>query len=69
MRSLVGTLADGMLGGAILIPPCRPIPPTNVRVVRGPRKKYNYQKNQLLVNEKKEMYPPMKLKEPGKHYN
>ena len=40
MRSLAGLLADGVLVDAILIPPCPPIPPTNIRKVRGPRKKY-----------------------------
>ena len=40
MRSLAGSLADGMLADAILIPPCLPISPTNIRMVRGPRKKY-----------------------------
>ena len=44
MRSLAaladGMLADGMLAEAILIPPCPLIPPTNIKKVRGPRKKY-----------------------------
>ena len=38
MRSLAGSLADGVLDDAILIPPCPPIPPANIRMVRGPRK-------------------------------
>ena len=38
MRSLAGSLADGVLGDAILIPPLPPIPPTNIRMVRGPQK-------------------------------
>ena len=29
MRSLAGSLADYVLGDAILIPPCPPLPPTN----------------------------------------
>ena len=40
MSSLAGSLADGVLAGAILIPPRPPIPPTNIRMVRGPPKKY-----------------------------
>ena len=32
MRSLAGSLADGVLADAILIPPCPPIPPTNIRI-------------------------------------
>ena len=40
MRLLSGSLADGVLADAILIPPCPPIPPTNLKNVRGPRKKY-----------------------------
>ena len=40
MRTLAGSLADGVLADAILIPPRPPIPPTNIRMVRGPRKKY-----------------------------
>ena len=35
MRSLAGSLAYGMLDVAILIPPRPPIPPTNIRKVRG----------------------------------
>ena len=38
MRSLAGSLADSVLADAILIPPSPPIPPTNIRKVRGPRK-------------------------------
>ena len=54
MRLLAGSLADGVLADAILIPPHPPIPPTNIRMVRGPRKKYatSNRKNCLLVNEK-----------------
>ena len=37
MRSWVGSLADGVLADAILIPPCPPILPTNIRRVRGCR--------------------------------
>ena len=40
MRSLAGSLADGVLADAILIPPCPPLTPTNIRLVRGLRKKY-----------------------------
>ena len=40
MRSLAGSLADGVLAYAILIPSCSPILPTNTRMVRGPRKQY-----------------------------
>ena len=40
MRSLAGSLADGVLADTILIPPRPPIPPTNIRKVKGPRKKY-----------------------------
>ena len=39
MKSLAGSLADGVLAGAILIPHCPPILPTNISMVRG-RKKY-----------------------------
>ena len=38
MRFLAGLLTDGMLADASLIPPCPPIPPTNIRIVRGRRK-------------------------------
>ena len=37
---LAGSLADGVLADAILIPLHPPIPPTNTRKVRGLRKKY-----------------------------
>ena len=37
-RSLAGSLADGLLSDAILIPPRPLIPPTNIRKVRGPQK-------------------------------
>ena len=40
MRSLAGSLADGVLADAILIPPRPPIPPTNIRKVRGCQKNY-----------------------------
>ena len=40
MRSLAGSLADGMLADGILILPRPPVPPTNIRKVRGPQKKY-----------------------------
>ena len=46
MRSLAGSLADGLLADAISIPPSPPIPPTNIRKVRGP------QKVQKLVTQK-----------------
>ena len=38
MRSLVGSLADGVLADAILIPPCPPIPPINISKGRGHQK-------------------------------
>ena len=38
MRFLAGSLADGVLADAILIPPCPPIPPTNIRKVRAHQK-------------------------------
>ena len=38
MMSLAGSLADGVLADAIFIPPCPPIPPTNIRMVRGLQK-------------------------------
>ena len=39
MRSLAGSLVDGVLADSILLPPGPPIPPTNIRKVRGLRKK------------------------------
>ena len=54
MRSLAGSLADGVLGDAIIIPPRPPIPPTNIRMVRGPQKvRQLVTENLLLANEKK----------------
>ena len=41
MRSLAGSLADGVLADAILVPPRPLIPPTNIRKVRGLWKLYN----------------------------
>ena len=38
MRSLAGLITDGVLDDASLIPPRPPIPPTNIRMVRGRRK-------------------------------
>ena len=43
MRSLTGSLADGVLADAFLIPPHSPILPTNIRKVKGHRKKYRNQ--------------------------
>ena len=40
MRSLAGSLADGVLADTILVPPCPPILPTIIRMVRDHRKKY-----------------------------
>ena len=40
MRSLTGSLVDGVLADAILIPFRSPILPTNIRKVRGPQKTY-----------------------------
>ena len=37
MRSLAGSLADGVLADAILISPHPPIPPTNIGMVRDPQ--------------------------------
>ena len=44
MRSLAGSLADGVLADAILILPCPPIPHTNIMKVKGSSKKYGNQK-------------------------
>ena len=41
MRSVASLLADGMLADAILIPLRPLILSTNIRMVRGPRKKYS----------------------------
>ena len=38
MRSLADSLADGVLADAVLIPSHPPMPPTNIRKVRGPQK-------------------------------
>ena len=38
IRSLAGSLDGGVLADAILIPPHPPIPPANIRMVRGPQK-------------------------------
>ena len=40
MRSLAGLLANGVLADDILIPSHPQISPTNIRKVRGPRKRY-----------------------------
>ena len=40
MTSLAYSLADGVLADAILIFPRPQLLPTNIRKVRGPRKKY-----------------------------
>ena len=40
MRSLACSLADGVLADAIIISPCPPLLPTNIRKGRGRRKKY-----------------------------
>ena len=53
MRSLAGSLADGVLADAILNPPCPPILPTNIRKVRGPKKNIWKLVTQLIVNEKR----------------
>ena len=39
MRSLAGSLADGVVADTISIPPCQPIPFTNIRKGRGRREK------------------------------
>ena len=51
MRSLAGSLSDGVLTDAIT--PSLLLPPTNIRIVRSPRKKYGKPKYHLLVNEKR----------------
>ena len=54
MRSLAGSLADGVLADAILIPPRPPILPTNLRregVVEKSTETSN--RKPLLVNEKR----------------
>ena len=38
MRSLAGSLTDGVLADTILIPPHPPMLPTNIRIVRDPQK-------------------------------
>ena len=38
MKSFGGSLANGVLTDAILIPPRLPVPPTNIRKVRGLRR-------------------------------
>ena len=49
MRSLAGSLADGVLADAVIIPPCTLIPPTNTRKVIDCRKKYgNHEKKEML---------------------
>ena len=40
MRSLTGSLADGVLADAFIIAPRPPILPSNIRMLRGTRKKY-----------------------------
>ena len=40
MRSLAGSLTHGVLADAIVITPRPPIRPTNIKMVRGPRKMY-----------------------------
>ena len=40
MRSLAGSLADGVIADTILILPHPPILPTNIRKVKGSRKRY-----------------------------
>ena len=48
MRSLAGSLADGVLAHTILIPPLPPIPPTNIKKVRGPPKRTETSNNAVL---------------------
>ena len=54
MRTLAGSLVDGVLADAILIPPRQLIPPTNIRKLRVLRKstETSTKKKHLLVNEK-----------------
>ena len=40
MKSLAGSLTDGVLTDTTLIPPCPPIPPTNNKDGKGSLKKY-----------------------------
>ena len=67
MRYLAGSLADGVLADAILIPPCPPIPPSNIRKVRAPRKKSTETSNTktiyFLVNEKRKCRDTLKSTE------
>ena len=42
MKTLAGSLADGVPADARLIPPHTPIPPITIMKVRGPRKKYEH---------------------------
>ena len=54
MTSLAGSLADGVLADAILVPPHPPIPPTNLRkygVFENGTETSN--KNDLLVNKQR----------------
>ena len=55
MRSLAGSLADGVLADAILILPHQPISPTNIKKVRGRRNgtETSNTKTILLLNEKR----------------
>ena len=48
----MGSLADCVLADAILIPPRPPIPPTNLKKVRGPQKKVRKQITQKLFTSK-----------------
>ena len=55
MRSLAGSLADGVLADTILLPPCPPKLPTNIRKARGSSKKVQKllpQKHDLLFQSK-----------------
>ena len=52
MRSLAGSLADGVLADVILIPSFPPIMATNIRKVRGRRKKVLKLVTQNLFNSK-----------------
>ena len=54
MRSLACSLAYGVLADTILFPPRPPLPPTNIRMVRGPQKvRKLVTEKYLLLNDKR----------------
>ena len=50
MRPLTGSLTDGVLADTILIPPRPLILPSNIRMVRGLRKKYETSNRKLFTS-------------------